>query len=101
MIAGIIIFTSVGILLMVLGLLIWKKEMVSILHSYHYDKVSVEDKTAFCKLSGIGAFLLGLSILIGGIIVSAFEISLGVIIIFAGIIAGLAMMISAGVRYNR
>ena len=37
-----------------LGCLMWKKEKITLLHSYHYDKVSPSDKKVFCKISGWG-----------------------------------------------
>ena len=50
-IIGIVITGVVGILLMIMGLLLWKKEMITILHAYHVDKVSLENRKAFCKQS--------------------------------------------------
>ena len=32
-----------------LGCLMWKKEKITLLHSYHYDKVSPSDKRFFVK----------------------------------------------------
>lgn len=32
-----------------LGCLMWKKEKITLLHSYHYDKVSPGDKKFFVK----------------------------------------------------
>ena len=47
-----IILGAIGALFLVLGYLLWKKERISLLHQYHYDKVSEEDKKAFCAVSG-------------------------------------------------
>lgn len=58
MIIGSIILGLVGIVFVILGYLIWKKEKISILHDYHYDKVSEVDKKAFCTLSGLVFYLL-------------------------------------------
>ena len=41
---------SVGffvILFLVLGYLVWIKEKITLFHSYHYDKVTEENKKAF------------------------------------------------------
>ena len=43
---GSIILGLVGIVLIALGYLVWKKEKISLFHDYHYEKVSEEDKTA-------------------------------------------------------
>ena len=48
---------GIGVLALVfiyLGCLMWKKEKITLLHSYHYDKVSPSDKKGFCKISGWG-----------------------------------------------
>ena len=41
---------GIGVLALVfiyLGCLMWKKEKITLLHSYHYDKVSPSDKKGF------------------------------------------------------
>lgn len=64
---------SVGffvILFLVLGYLVWIKEKITLFHSYHYDKVTEENKKAFCKISGIGLIVIGIGVLVAGIICS-------------------------------
>lgn len=96
-----IIVAAVGILLSVLGLLIWKKEMISILHSYHYDKVSPEDKSSFCRLSGIGVLVMGISMIISGVFAAITDSASSFIFFAVGFIAGLIMLITAGAKYNK
>lgn len=100
MIAGIIV-SVVGIVLAVLGTLIWKKEMISLLHSYHYDKVSSDDKTAFCRMSGIGVLLMGISMIISGVLAAITNSGYSFIIFAICFIAGLVMLITAGAKYNK
>ena len=66
-IIGVLIIGGVGILITVLGWLIWKKEKINLMHDYHDNKVSAENKQAFCKLSGIGLVVIGIGLLISGI----------------------------------
>lgn len=73
---GAIIVGIIGIILVVLGYLLWRKERISILHEYHYDKVAEEDKKAFCMISGMGTASIGFFV-------------------------GLTLLIYAGVKYNR
>ena len=96
-----IIFGVVGMLLLVFGLLIWKKQRISLLHDYHYDKVKEEDKEVFCKWSGIGVCLIGLGILVAGVVAFLTESPLSMLVFGAGFVVGLGMLIYAGVRYNR
>ena len=51
---GIVIIGGVGIIIAVMGWLIWKKEKLSLMHDYHVNKVSAENRSAFCRLSGGG-----------------------------------------------
>ena len=95
---------GVGVLALVfiyLGYLMWKKEKITLLHSYHYDKVAEENKKAFCKLSGIGLIVIGIGVLLAGIICSATSSMWGGIAIAIGFLFGLVMLIYAGIKYNR
>ena len=98
---GSIIFGLVAIILIILGYLIWKKEKISLLHDYHYDKVSEEDKKAFCTVSGIGVLVIGVGILITAILTAITYSMWSYIAFVIGFVAGLVMLIYAGIRYNR
>jgi len=101
MLIGAILFWAVGILLVVLGWLIWEKKKISLLHDYHYDKVSEEDKDVFCTWSGIGVLVIGLGIIGTGMLLFFTESPISLIAFGAGFVFGLGMLIYAGVRYNR
>ena len=49
MIVGFIVELLVGALLIVMGLLLWIKKQVNILHTYHYKNVKEEDIPALVK----------------------------------------------------
>lgn len=95
-----IIVGLIGIVFVVLGYLLWKKERISLLHDYHYDKVSEEDKKAFCTISGTGIILMGIGLLITGVIIGITHAVWSFIAFAIGFFTGLAMLIYAGVRYN-
>ena len=96
-----IIMWALGGLLAVLGLLLWKKEKISLLHSYHYDKVTEEDKKVFCAWSGIGVLVVGLGMIVTGVLMVFTESPMRSLIAFCvGFVIGLGMLIYAGVRYN-
>jgi len=99
MIASIIVGLA-GILLIVFGYLIWKKEKISLLHDYHYDKVSEQDKKAFCTLSGIGVLSVGIGLLITAVILGITDSVKSFIAFAIGFAAGLALLIYAGNKYN-
>ena len=60
-----IIEIIIGLVFIVIGILNIKGN-ISMLHSYHIDKISEEDKPIFAKLVGIGVIVVGISIAING-----------------------------------
>ena len=57
-----IIIALIEIVFIMLGYLMWKKEKITLLHSYHYEKVSPSDKKASCKISGWGVIFIGIGV---------------------------------------
>ena len=101
MIIGVITVVAVGLLAVILGCLIWRKEMISLLHDYHYENVSEEDKKAFCELSGIGVLAVGIGLLITGVILAMTDSALSFIAAAVGFAIGMALLIYAGAKYNK
>ncbi len=95
-----IILGIIGIVLISLGYLLWKKERISLLHSYHYDKVSEENKKTFCTISGIGIIIIGIGFLLTGFAMDIIESAWSMLPFTVGFVIGLAMLIYAGLRYN-
>ena len=98
---GSIILGLASISLIVLGYLIWKKEKISLLHEYHYDKVSEADRKAFCTVSGIGVLLIGIGIFVTAVLTAITYSMWSYIAFVLGFVAGLTMLIYAGIKYNR
>ena len=95
---------GIGVLALVfiyLGCLMWKKEKITLLHSYHYDKVSPSDKKVFCKISGWGVIFIGIGLLVTAIIIGITDSALSFIAFSLGFVVGLALLIYAGAKYNR
>lgn len=101
MLAGSILVGLVGIVLILLGYMVWKKEKISLFHDYHYDKVSEEDKKAFCTISGIGVVLIGIGFFITAIIIGITNSMWSFIPFVVGFVVGLIMLIYSGIKYNR
>lgn len=100
-IIGVLIFAVVGITISILGWLIWKKQKITLMHDYHVDKVSEENKAAFCKLSGIGLVLIGIGLLISAAILWFTSSPYSFFCFAACFVAGLVLLITAGIKYNR
>ena len=100
-IIGILTAGGVGVLLAVLGVLIWKKERITLMHDYHVDKVSQEDKKAFCKLSGIGLIVSGTGLVLSAVLLGVTDSAWSFLCFAASFPVGLGMLIAAGRKYNR
>ncbi|MDX8420384.1 DUF3784 domain-containing protein [Stecheria sp. CLA-KB-P133] len=100
-IIGVIMTGGVGVIFAVMGWLLWKKEKLSLMHNYHVDKVSAENRPAFCKLSGIGLIVIGVGLLITAVILGITDSAYSFLFFAACYVAGLAMLITAGTKYNR
>ena len=101
MVVGVIITAIVGVLLIVLGYLVWKKEKISLLHDYHYNNVSQEDKEAFCAMSGKGLVAIGAGLLITAVLLGVTHSALSFIAFGVGLVVGMALLIGAEARYNK
>ena len=99
----VVVAIGIGVLALIfiyLGWLIWKKEKITLLHSYHYDKVSPSDKKLFCKISGWGVLLIGIGLLVTAIMIGITGSALSFIAFALGFVVGLVLLIYAGVKYN-
>ena len=95
-----VLFALLGILFIVLGWLIWKKQKMNLIIRYHCAKVREENKEAYCRLAGIGVLLMGLGFLLSGIFTVFFQSVFTFIPMAAGLVIGIALLISAVVKYN-
>jgi len=99
MIFGFIIELAVGLLCIVLGLLIWLKRKISLLHDYHYRHVKEEDISAYVRLMGIGLILIGAGICVTGFL-NLLESSLWWVPLVIGLATGIIVMSIGQKRYN-
>ena len=100
-ILGVCLAGLVGLLFLVLGWLLWKKEMISLMHDYHVSKLSPGDRKAFCRLSGIGMIITGASLLVTALLLALTDSAYSFLCFAAGFAVGLGFLIRAGVKYNR
>ena len=99
MIFGVLIEAAVGGLCIVFGLLLWKKQKVSLLHDYHYKNVKKEDIPAYARMMGIGLITIGAGICGAGILDLA-DSSLWWVPLAAGFVIGLVILIRTQKKYN-
>lgn len=99
MIAGSIIDFAVGLTCIILGLLIWKKQKISILHSYHYKNVKQEDIPAYTRLMGIGNIIIGAGICLTGLLNIACPKAWWIPMV-GGFVVGFIIIYKAQKKYN-
>ena len=97
---GALLIGGIGLVFVIMGYLIGIKEKISLLHNYHYKNVSGEDKTAFCRLSGMGIALIGVGLLVTAVIIGVTDSAWSFLAFAAGFAAGLVLLIYAGARYD-
>ena len=68
MIFGVITELAVGAICIVLGILLWKKQRITILHDYHYKHVKKDDIPAYTRQMGIGLIIIDAGIIITGLL---------------------------------
>lgn len=95
------VFLTIGGIVIAIGLNIWKKEKINLLHSYHCDKVKEENKKSFCQITGIGTFIIGVGIALSGVLVIITGSLISFIPMCAALVTGLVMMVWAVIKYNR
>ena len=100
-IVGVLVTGLVGILCVVLGFLIWKKEKITLLHEYHTDKVAPENRKAFCTMAGIGVFAIGVSLFMTAAAFAFSESAYSFLCFAAGLLAGVILLAAAEAKYNR
>ena len=65
------------------------------------DKVSEFNKPAFCRLSGLGLVVIGCGFIASGIWTMVSGALLSFIPMIVGIVVGIVLFVSAGVKYNK
>ena len=100
MLVGFIVYMAVGLLCIALGLLIWKKQRIDLVHDYHCAHVRKEDVPAYTRRIGIGLLLIGAGACLTGVVDLVFDTAKGMGLFFVGLVAGIAVMGRAQKKYN-
>lgn len=97
----------IGIICIVLGVFNWKGNISSI-HFYHRKRVAEENRRPFGRLMGLGTMMCGVAMILFGGLSAAAELlqqgvflTVGMILLVAGLAAGLGLSFFAMVKYNK
>lgn len=96
-----ILFALLGLLFIMLGRQIWKKQRIDLIISFHSDKVSAENKQAYCTLTGTGVLIMGIGFLLSGICTAFTQSVLVFVPMTAGLVSGLILLISTNRKYSK
>ena len=62
MLFELLFFPAIGELLIVLGLLVWRRQKITLIHEYHWRNVRKKDRAAYTRLIGQGLAVMGAGI---------------------------------------
>lgn len=63
-----LILGVIGIMIMILGLLIWKEQKIHLIHGYHYENINKSDIPDYTKAIGKNITFIGVFLIITAII---------------------------------
>lgn len=107
MIIGVSIDVLVGIVCFIIGILNMKGN-IKMLHSYHINNITEEDRIPFGRLVGFGMIVIGVSIITAGVLLIPNELTkqniyliISDVVLFGGLIIGLIICLYAIKKYNK
>ena len=95
MLVGSIICIVIGLICLICGYLIWKKQKLSLIHEYHWKNVRKEDIPAYARRVGLGLVIFGCGGLITGVAMPFSDTAIVWAPLFVGSIIGVIMLISS------
>ncbi len=90
----------IGLIFSFLGWRIWKKEQITLIHDYHYTKVTEKNKKPYTEKMGKACIIMGIGMILTGTVDFISNTFLGWIFFGVCFISGLIIMIFAQIKYN-
>ena len=95
-----ILAVIVGIVCIVIGISN-RKGNLSMLHFYHKNNVSEEDRIPFGKLVGLGMIIVGAALAVYGGLSLVSAAAIGNAVLIVGLVVGLGLAFYAMKKYNK
>lgn len=95
-----ILAVIVGVVCIVIGISN-RKGNLSMLHSYHKNNVSEEDRIPFGKLVGLGMIIVGAALAVYGGLSLVSAAAIGNAVLIVGLVVGLGLAFYAMKKYNK
>ena len=96
-----VLFFLLGLIFIVLGWLIWKKQKINLIIRYHCEKVREENKQAYCKLFGMGILVIGVGFLLSGVCTPFTQSVFSFVPMTVGLVLGMVLIVFSVIRYNK
>lgn len=100
MLFELILLLIIGVIFIWIGISIWKKEKISLIHSYHYTKVKEENKKAYTEQMGKGVIIIGSGMILTGVVGYVTKTTYGWIFFVLSFVLGFIFIINAQKKYN-
>ena len=100
MLLELIVLSIIGIIFLIVGWFIWKREKINLIHDYHYKNVAEADKKEYTALMGKGAIIIGIGIILTGIIDFITQTGWGWTAFGVCFVSGFGLMVYAEMKYN-
>lgn len=100
MLAGLIICLCVGVPCAALGLVIWKRRNISLIHRYHRTRVRKEDTAAYTRMMGLGLLCIGSGACLTGLTCFLLNTLKGWAFFILCFAAGIALFLRAQKKYQ-
>jgi len=101
MIVTFLVLLIAGIACLTTGLLVWKKERITLIHSYHYPFVKDEDKKAYTAGIGKAVYLMGVGCILAGFVNLITGSEYGWLLFAIGFLGGWILILLTQHKYNR
>ena len=102
-----IVSAIIGVICIIIGISN-RKGNISMLHSYHRERVSEEDKVPFGKAVGLGMIIIGAALIVMGVLMTLASVMqqgiyaiIGTVAMIVGLAAGLGISFYAMIKYNK
>lgn len=95
-----ILMFILGLIFLYLGWRIWKREQITLIHSYHYTKVSEEDKRSYTEVMGKSLIFIAIGLVLTGVTGFITKTSYGWIFFIIFFILAFIKMSKAQKKYN-
>ncbi|MEG1800627.1 MAG: DUF3784 domain-containing protein [Oscillospiraceae bacterium] len=100
MLFEVVFAVPIGLIFIYLGLRIWKNQQISLIHEYHYKKVSDDDKAPYTAAMGKNLILMGAGIIAAGVIDYFTKTGYGWAAFALCFVVGFVGMMKAQKKYN-